>query len=174
MRNFSQIWKVRAVLAVLILTFAISEKEPEKLGDAYQIALPLIALGCSLTNGQAIDFTLRYVVQLGLVHGPKNALGDAQINHRPNGDLRGMPSGHTATAVLGASNIVHECFTGHPAAKAAVIVTAGFVGGSRIEAEAHNIWQVLAGVLVGWGVDRAFRRRSPLTWVRRFRSRLRR
>jgi len=160
------VWKTRAVFLALILAFSLSSKKIEKLGDTYQIVLPVLALGCSAVNGQAVDFFVRYWVQWGVVHGSKNALGEAKINERPNGKYRGMPSGHTATAVLGASNLVHECLTGSPWVKGVVILTAGFVGGSRIEAEAHTIWQVLAGALVGWLTDRAFRRASPLECAR--------
>ena len=166
-KSFPSHWKARAVIVALVLTFAISDKESEKLGDAYQIALPVIALGCSLTNGQALDFAARYVIHWSIVHGSKNALGKADINQRPNGKYRGMPSGHTATAVFGASNLVHECVTKTPLVQGLIILTAGFVGGSRIEAEAHSIWQVMVGALVGWGSDRAFRR---VEWRDRFRK----
>ena len=167
MPKVGQKWKVRGVLFALLLTFAFSEKEIEKLGDSYQIALPVIALGCSVANGQALDYALRYVVQWGVVHTFKQILGTTQINQRPNGNYRGMPSGHTATAVFGASNIVHQCIRKNPAAQVVVLLTAGFVGASRIDAAAHNIWQVLAGAIVGWLGDRAFRRISPLSWARR-------
>lgn len=170
MRNLTQTWKIRIILAALVLTFVISEKEVEKLGDAYQIALPVIALGCSLTNGQAVDFAIRYVAHWSIVHGSKTGLGQAEINRRPSGSLRGMPSGHTATAAFGASNLVHQCIVKNPAVSIVAILTAGFVGASRIEAEQHNIWQVLAGALVGWGSDRAFRKLSPSAWFRRLRG----
>ncbi len=159
--NLPKTWKTKAVLAALILTFAIGSKDVEKLGDRFQVALPVIALGCSAVNGQFGDFLLRYVIQLGVVHGSKHALGDAPVNIRPNGGGLGMPSGHTATAALGASNLVHECLAGSPWVQGAVILTAGFVGGSRIEAGKHDIWQVLAGALAGWVIDRGFRKTSP-------------
>jgi len=168
--KFPTLTKARLVMVALILTFAISGKQVEKLGDSYQIALPVIALGCSVTNGQAWNFFGRYLVQLVLVHGSKYALGDAQINLRPNGNTHGMPSGHSATAALGASNLVHECLGQNPWVKGAVILTAGFVGGSRIESNAHDIWQVMAGILVGWGCDRAFRKASPIARWRQFRG----
>ena len=164
------VWKTRAVLLAMILAFSLSSKKVEKLGDTYQIVLPVLALGCSAVNGQAVDFFVRYWVQWGIVHGSKAALGDAKINQRPNGNYSGMPSGHTATAVPGASNLVHECLTGSPWVKGVVILTAGFVGGSRIESEAHTIWQVLAGALVGWLTERAFRKMSPLAWMRQARQ----
>ena len=171
MTAIPQVWKIRAVLAALVLTFILSEKQVERIGDAYQIALPVIALGCSVTNGQAGDFLIRYVSQWSVVQGSKHLLGTTAINQRPNGKYLGMPSGHTATAVFGASNLVHECITSNLWVKGVVLVTAGFVGGSRIEADQHDIWQVLIGALVGWLGDRAFRKASPLAWFRRLRQR---
>jgi membrane-associated phospholipid phosphatase len=154
----AQKWKLRGILTVLALTFFLGERQIEPLGDRYQYALPLLALGCSISNGQALDYMARYLVQLAIVHGSKRAWGDTSLNQRPRGGLQGMPSGHTATAVFGASNLVHECIEKNIAVKAAVIVTALFVGGSRVQSKAHDIWQVLVGALVGWGCDRGFRR----------------
>ncbi|NOX73140.1 MAG: phosphatase PAP2 family protein [Alphaproteobacteria bacterium] len=154
----TQTWKIRIILVVLVLSFAFSEKQIERLGDTYQYALPLLALGCSLSNGEAVDFLGRYLVQLALVHGPKNLLGETDINARPRGGYKGMPSGHTATAVFGASNLVNQCIRKNVLVQIVVIAAAVFVGGSRVQSGAHNIWQVLIGAFVGWGSDRAFRR----------------
>ncbi len=170
LRRMSQTTKARLILLALVMTAALSPKQVEKLGDNFQIALPVIALGCSVVNGETGDFMLRYLSQWGVVQGSKYALGDAAINRRPNGNSHGMPSGHTATAVFAASNLVHQCITGNPVVKAGVILTAVFVGESRIYAKAHNIWQVLIGALVGWLGDRAFRRRSLARWWRRWRG----
>lgn len=153
------------IVAALALTLLVAPKQAEKLGDAYQIALPVIGLGCAVVNGQAADYALRYAVQWSVVQGSKSALGEAEINRRPNGNWRGMPSGHTATAVFGASYLVHECVTANPWVKGVVLLSAGFVGASRIEARAHDIWQVMIGALVGWLGDRAFRRRAPRDWL---------
>lgn len=159
------------IIGALALTLLVTPKQAERLGDAYQIALPVIGLGCSLVNGQAADYAIRYVVQWSVVQGSKNLLGEAEINRRPNGNWRGMPSGHTATAVFGASYLVNECIKANPWVKGVVLLSAGFVGASRIEAGAHDIWQVMIGALIGWLGDRAFRRRSVREWLRRLRRR---
>jgi len=166
MKNIPLRWKTRAVIAALILTFLVSPKQVERLGDNFQIALPVIALACAATNGRAVDFFARYLVQLGIVHSSKRILGTTAINIRPNGNPGGMPSGHMATATLGASNLVHDCVAGSPWVQGVVILTAGFVGGSRIEVGAHDIWQVLVAALVGWLSDRAFRRVGLLARTR--------
>lgn len=156
-----------AVLAALAGAFMLSDKDTESLGTTYQIALPTVALGCAVANGDAPEFALRYAAQLVLVHGPKTALGDAAINQRPRGGNRGFPSGHTATATLGASYLVHECVMGNPVVQGVAVLTAGFVGASRAEVGAHTAWQVFWGAVAGWIAERAFRRRTRrIRWLR--------
>lgn len=160
-----QKWKLVTIVMVLLGVFLMTEKRAERLGDRYQFALPLLGFGCAIANGAVVDYALRFVVLEGLIHGPKNALKDRPINMRPNGSNRGFPSGHTAAAVFGASYLVHSCIETNLWVKGATLLTAGFVGASRIESENHNIWQVLAGALVGWLTDRLFRRRAgPWAW----------
>ncbi len=166
--NIALKWRIRMVFVALILTLVVAEKQIERLGDAYQIALPVIGLGCSLTNGTAVDFALRYGVQLTAVHSGKWALGKRTINQRPRGGFHGMPSGHTATAFLGASKIARDCVGRNPVVRATVWAFAGFVGASRVSVGAHTIWQVLIGALVGVVCDRAFR--GALSRVRQLRK----
>ncbi|MFN0114053.1 MAG: phosphatase PAP2 family protein [Paracoccaceae bacterium] len=162
MLNLPRLASPRAVvvLAILALALATVRPNPERYGDRLQVALPLLALGCSAVTGGAGEFALRYAGMFLTVHGLKGGLGQTAINERPNGGYRGMPSAHTSTAVLGASALVHDCLRGSPLAQGAVLVAAGFTGASRIGAGAHDIWQVLIGALIGWAWDRALRRPS--------------
>ncbi|EBA02604.1 Phosphoesterase, PA-phosphatase related protein [Rhodobacterales bacterium HTCC2150] len=151
-----------SIILILILTVLVSEKRAERYGDNFQIVLPLMALGCNVVNGSAGEYFVRYLGMFFTTHGFKRGLGEIPLNTRPNGKTHGFPSGHTSTAVFGASSLVSDCITSSPIVKGVVIVTAGFVGASRIESENHNIWQVLAGVLVGWFWDRAARKPGPV------------
>ena len=153
----------RAVIipAVLALTVALTPPVAERYGDRLQIALPILALGCSAITGEAAEFAVRYGVMFLGAHATKRSLGDAPMNVRPHGGLQGMPSAHTSTAVLGASALVSDCLKGSPVAQGAVLLAAGFTGASRIESRSHTIWQVLAGAIWGWVCDRALRRPSP-------------
>lgn len=146
------------VLALIALIIAISGPRAERWGDNFQIALPLMALGCQAANGKAPEYLLRYAVLFTGIHGSKAALGDAPFNLRPTGRLGGMPSGHTATAAFGASTLLHECINENIWVKGAVVLAASFTGASRIDAHAHSIWQVLVGALWGLLCDRALRR----------------
>ena len=152
--------RVHLVLAVMAFAVLNGPGNPRQIGDRLQIALPSIAFACSVLNGSGGEYALRFATMMIAAHGSKHALGQAPINIRPDGGDLGFPSAHTSAAALGASSIVHDCFTGNPVAKALVVISAGFVGGSRIDSDRHDIWQVLAGALLGWGCDRALRRDS--------------
>lgn len=159
------------VLAVIVgITWAAGGKS-EKTGDNLQIALPLLAWGCAAANGDGAEYLGRYLVMFFAAHGMKRVSGAAEFNQRPDGGSHGMPSAHTSTAVLGASRLVGDCVGGNPIVQSVVVLGAGFVGASRIDAGAHTIWQVLSGAILGLVCDRAFgktsaARRWLVRWVR--------
>jgi membrane-associated phospholipid phosphatase len=144
---------LRGILIFVLVVALFTGKDTEKLGDSFQIALPVLALGCALADGSAVRLVGRYILLETLIKGPKNALGMHPINVRPNGGDKGFPSGHTAVAVFGSTALVQSCLQGSPAAQAVAIITAGFVGASRVEADKHFVWQVLAGAILGWLVQ---------------------
>jgi membrane-associated phospholipid phosphatase len=154
--------RVHVVLVILALAALACEPSARRYGDRFQVVLPMLAWGCAALNKSGTEFATRFAAMMVVVHGTKNMLGDAEINERPNGRGKGFPSGHTAAAAIGASALVHECIAAHPVAKGVVIMSAAFVGASRIDAGKHDIWQVLAGGLLGWAFDRGLRRQSRL------------
>jgi membrane-associated phospholipid phosphatase len=153
-----QKWKITIIAVTIAMTVGLTERNVERIGDNLQMALPLLGFACAITNGKAVDYTVRFVAMEVILHSSKNGLGDAAINQRPSGGHRGFPSGHTTAAAFGASSLVHSCIQNNLWAKGAVILTAGYVGGSRIEADKHTVVQVLFGALLGWLADRSFRR----------------
>lgn len=156
------IGRVHLVLAALGLCLMVCEPTVRRYGDKLQVALPLVAWACAATDGRGAEVLARFAGVFVVAHGTKAALGQVPLNRRPSGGDSGFPSAHTAAAVFGASSIVHDCVARHPVARALVVMAAAFVGGSRIEVRAHDIWQVLAGGLLGWGGDRLLRRDSAL------------
>ncbi|MTH62774.1 phosphatase PAP2 family protein [Paracoccus shanxieyensis] len=149
------------IMAVLVGLLVLTGPKAEKLGDRFQVALPLLAWGCQAVNGHGAEYALRYAVMFIGLHATKQGLGDAPINQRPNGGDAGMPSGHTATAAFGASALLQECAMTSTPVRIAVIIAAGFTGASRMDAGAHTIWQVLFGVFWGLACDRALRHHAP-------------
>lgn len=157
------------ISGVLIAIVLLTGGRVEKTGDRLQIALPVLALGCAAANGEAVEYGLRYLVMFGLAHGSKAALGNEPINRRPHGGGKGMPSAHTSTAALGASRLVGDCLSGNPVAQVIAILGTGLVGGSRIAVGAHDLWQVLAGAVLGLACDRVARRGIRLRrWLAKF------
>lgn len=152
--------RVQIILAVLALTVLMTEPVARRYGDRLQIALPTLAWGCAIANRAGTEFAVRFAAMFVAAHGAKRALGDTPLNIRPTGREHGFPSAHTSAAVLGASSLIHDCIPGKTGAAAVVVMAAGFVGASRIEARAHDIWQVLAGAILGYAADRALRRDS--------------
>lgn len=156
------------LLLALVLALAAGDRfATRRIGDHLQIALPLAGLACAVASGQGPGFLARFTVFELVLHGSKEGLGTAPINIRPDGRLRGFPSGHTAAATFGAVGLSQTCLASSPPARLVAIAAAGFTGASRVWAERHTVFQVLAGALLGWAAQ-AF----SLAWlVRRVRSR---
>ena len=161
-------FKLIVVTVTLALTALLSApRGVEKIGDNLQIALPLLGWGCSIINGQGADYFVRFLTLNVFIHGSKQGLGYAEINMRPNGGDEGFPSGHTSAAAFGASNLIYMCVQKNHWVQGAVLISAAFVGGSRVEANKHDMWQVLAGMFLGWLTDRLFRKTpGPLKRLR--------
>lgn len=147
----------RGVMLVLVLFLGAvvlnTHRNVEGVGDNLQIALPLAGLGCAIASGQGVRYTGRFVL-MGLGYtASKRGLGEAEINARPNGGYHGFPSAHTSASTFGAVGLMQTCLAANPPAQALAAISAGFVGGTRIEVGAHDVWQVLAGALWGWIVQ---------------------
>ena len=141
-------------------TLVLTERTVRRYADNLQIALPLLAWGCSATAGGGKEFAKRFFAMLAVAHRSKALLGAAPLNQHPSGGEEGFPSAHTAAAALGASALVNSCLRESPVPLSVVLVSSAFVGGSWIEVGAHSIWQVRAGGLLGWGADRVLRRQG--------------
>lgn len=157
--------KTFALLLAFMLIIVVSGRSAERVGDYIQVFLPVTGLFCAAAQGQGVHYFGRYLVLEVGIKGPKFMLGDAPMNQRPNGGSAGFPSGHTAAATFGAVGLMKTCLKDSAPAQVAVIMAAGFTGGSRIDADHHTVWQALAGAIWGWavqvmaliGFDRGFR-----------------
>ncbi len=124
----------------------------EKFGDAMQIVLPAVAGVCAVRQRDLAPYAGRLVGSVAVVQGLKYGLGNASINQRPNGNSHGFPSGHTAAAFYGSSYLAHNCLE-TPGQKAIAYGFAVAVGASRLDANQHNVGQVVAGALIGYFFD---------------------
>ncbi len=148
------------VAVFLIVSLGFVRPGAHGWGEVLQVSLPVTGLVCATVSGNLPSYLIRYTAMWSTVKGTKRVLGDAEINQRPNGNSRGFPSTHTASAVFGAAALVNTCLDNAPLLKTGIVVAAGFAGGSRIETGHHTIWQVLAGAIVALFYERAFRRGS--------------
>ena len=124
-----------------------------KAGDILQIALPALAGICAIRQDRAQDFFLGLALNEVGVQGLKYGLGNSAINRRPNGSSHGFPSGHTASATFGATNLAKKCFPDKPVLGALAYGTALAVWVSRVNAGRHTTGQVLAGALIGYATN---------------------
>lgn len=161
-----------ATILVLFWSLLAVTQPMQRLGDRLQVALPVVGAACAATHGNLGDFAGRFVAMMVAVHGTKHLLGDAAINIRPRGGDLGFPSGHTAAATFGASALARDCGALIPYAGPLVAVAAGFVGGSRIEARAHDLGQVLAGAAYALVFELSFRTAASRRVLRRLMVRI--
>jgi membrane-associated phospholipid phosphatase len=150
--------KISIILVVLISSLMLTPRDAEKYGDTLQIVLPVLAGACALANGNIGDFAVRFTALELAIHIPKNTLGEIPLNLRPSGNTGGFPSGHTSAATFGATSLIFNCVTGNVWVKSIIALGAAFTGTSRVQADMHNIWQVFAGWILGFLMDRLWRK----------------
>lgn len=131
-----------AVAGLLLMAGSAQAKSGLELyGDIFQVAIPGLAGVASLAT-KDYDGTLQLVVGTGLTLGVVQGVKYAADTERPDGGARSFPSGHTAAAFAGAS-YVHYRYGwqwGLPTYAAAAVV-----GYSRVEADRHYWYDVVAG-----------------------------
>lgn len=139
-----------AGLLAIALTASPAASDPfEQFGTAMKYGLPLAAAACAADQDRLEDFAIRGVLQAALVWGMKTWFDGEPLSRRPSGEGRGFPSGHTAAAFFGASDLAGKCFSDKAWAGAAAYGAAGLTGWSRIHAGEHTAPQVWTGALIG-------------------------
>lgn len=141
--------KLALLFIIVISTTAYSQSDAiQTSGDVLLFAMPASALTGSLIKGDykgtlqfAKGFALNQAVTIGLKYATNKS--------RPyNNGERAFPSGHTSTTFQSAAFIQkrYGWSYGIPA-----YILAGYTGYSRINAQKHDGWDVLAGAVVGVG-----------------------
>ena len=131
--------------ATLLPAVAAAGDGFEKFGDVMRYAIPGFALGVTAVKRDsqgAAMFAATAVPTLGLTYGLKAAVHEERPDQ--SGD-DSFPSGHTASAFLGASYLHYRYGWeyGLPAYGLAALV-----GASRIEADKHFVHDVLASIVI--------------------------
>ena len=148
---------MRAALALsaALLASPAAADPFEQFGTAMKFGLPLAAAVCAERDGRLEDFAVRGILQAAVVWGMKAYFDGQPISRRPSGEGKGFPSGHTAAAFFGASDLAGKCFADDVAAGAAAYGAAGLTGWSRVHAGEHTPQQVWAGALIGFSFGAA-------------------
>ena len=142
--------KLLSLLAVLLFftgSYA-QNKTVETSGDILLFAMPAVALGTTLIIGDkegTWQFTKGFLLNQAVTFGLK------LIVDKPRPDMSNnysFPSGHTSTAFQSASFIQRRYGWkyGIPA-----YALAGFTAFTRIDANKHDGWDVLGGIVIGVG-----------------------
>ncbi|MEM1258438.1 MAG: phosphatase PAP2 family protein [Bacteroidota bacterium] len=155
-----------SVLAQQPLT--ANEQWHKNTGDALVVSLPVLALGSTFIwkDGQegTYQFSKALTSTLALSYGLKFLVE----KERPNGENNlSFPSAHTSVAFASAA-FVQKRYGWEYGIPAYALAT--YVGYTRIQANKHDGWDVLAGAAIGTGMsylftktykkDRKFRLRS--------------
>lgn len=113
-------------------------------GDVAEFAIPGFAGIASIVKRDK-DGVIQLAVGTGLTLGTVTGLKYAFDTERPDGDPRSFPSGHTAAAFAGASYLHYRYGWkwGLP-----TYVAAAVVGYSRVEADRHYWYDVVAGAAI--------------------------
>ena len=130
-----------AAIALLLLGVASAKGALEIYGDVAQFAIPGLAGMTSIAKRDkagAAQFVVGTVLTLGTVQGLKYGLD----TERPDGGSGSFPSGHSAAAFAGASHLHYRYGWkwGLPTYAAAAVV-----GYSRVQADRHHWYDVVAG-----------------------------
>ncbi len=144
-----------SLLFILFLTFQGQAQliEPKNAaiktsGDVLLVAMPVAALTTTLIlkdKQGAWQFTKSFLFNAAVTYGLKVTLNKPRPYH--NGD-NAFPSGHTSTAFQSAS-FIHRRYGFKYSIPAYAL--AGFTAFSRINAQKHDGYDILAGAVVGIG-----------------------
>lgn len=151
-----------ALLAAALAPRAVSADDLAlRAGDVGEVLLPAAALAATALHRDgagAASLAKAYLSTLAVVYTLKYAVD----RERPDGGRHAFPSGHTASAFVGASFLQRRYGWryGVPAYAAA-----GFVGWSRVHADKHHVSDVLAGAALGIGANVLFTERRPAVAV---------
>lgn len=146
-------WAILAVMWLAPAAAPAGDRDLERAGDGVRVALPALAGGISLIRGDEaglVRFAKSFALSSALTLGLKEAIHSP----RPDGSSNdAFPSGHTTNAFSAAAYLDHRYGWkyGLPS-----YLAAGFVGYSRIEADKHNVEDVLAGAFLSWTVSHLF------------------
>ena len=150
---------LKNLIVLLIILSPFYPQDHRLIGDYMQIVLPVTGLGLSIDDGTYNNILYAYGSTLALTYVIKLSLNST----RPHGGGLSFPSGHTASAFVGAYYIQKKVGGWYGALGYSV---AAYTGWSRIEAGKHYYSDIIAGAalayLTCWFFDSSKVKVSPI------------
>ena len=125
----------------------------EKAGDIIQIILPVSAFASTFIWDRKQHASLQFVKAMGTSFILTHSLKILINKKRPNEGDYSFPSGHTSAAFTGAAFIERRYGWKYGVPS---YFLASYVGWSRVDANKHDYWDVLGGVIIGVGASYIF------------------
>ncbi len=138
--------KTKLIILALMISFnSFAQREtPEVVGDAFQIALPSIAILTPLIIKDKAG--AKQAIKTVLTTSAITFILKRIINKpRPNGGSYSFPSGHTSAAFSGAAFLQRRY--GWKYGRVAYAMAA-YTAWSRVNANKHDTWDVLGGATI--------------------------
>ena len=144
------IFRIVCIVALIVSSSSLQAQKSatEISGDLLQIALPVGAAISTLIWNDTTKPIFQFAKTMSVSFVTTHAIKRIVDKERPNGGRYSFPSGHTSAAFTGAA-FLEKRFGWRVGAPAYVL--ASYVGWSRIDANKHDIWDVLGGAVVGIG-----------------------
>lgn len=147
--SIKNLFIVTFVVVLLNIRLTSAQKSGlETAGDIGLLVVPVAALSASLIKGDkegTWQFTKGFVLNQAVTYGLKISINKSRPDFSDN---NAFPSGHTSTAFHGAS-FIHRRYGFKYSIPAYVI--SGFTAFSRIGADKHDGFDILAGAIIGIG-----------------------
>jgi membrane-associated phospholipid phosphatase len=142
-------WILFLIITIFSFQFSSAQnKTIETAGDVFLFAIPAVTFGTTLIlkdKKGSWQFTKAFLINAAVTYGLKVALNKPRPHN--NGD-NAFPSGHTSITFQGAS-FIHRRYGFKYSIP--LYLAAGFTAFSRIDAQRHDGWDILAGAVVGIG-----------------------
>ena len=142
------------LFCIYICQLGFSQKDAiETAGDVFLITIPATALTTTLIKKDwqgTWQFTKSMLLNQVVTFGLKKGINKDRPGN--NGD-NAFPSGHTSTTFQGAA-FIHKRYGFKYSIPA--YVAAGYTAFSRIDANKHDGWDILAGSIIGIGSSYLF------------------
>lgn len=135
------------ICSAFVFTNCYAKKSTvERVGDYMQVIVPAYAFGLAM-NEEDYTGAKQFAYSFGAMEATVYGLKYTVRERRPNkADNSSFPSGHTASAMSGAA-FIHKRY----GLKRAIVpyLMTGFTGYSRVFANKHFWWDVMAGATIG-------------------------